>query len=252
MAIWHLAKAYEKTFVMKTNRSLALSVALSTMLIGIAASPPASAQLDKLYQKQQEKKERTNKLCLLANAKAQYWHSYMERNAITILPSKAFLQTMKDPYSDICIIKKQGVLDKAQMIKGEAVLYRIEDEGIIEYTKGDSGEVSRFLYGKAKYEYSKENKECQDANAKAQYRDPVNRDISLTYIPSTQQIVATQINPKNLTCKYLLGVMQWTSMPSSWKGLDEIHRVEKNGIFRYTKDGDSGKLIKTIIGLPKQ
>ena len=167
------------------NYAYAILLSLAGILSYTTLS--ANAQLDKQYQQQQTHENNLEKLCLRANLAAQYWHYAYERNALTAIPSKdLILQTLKDPYSEYCTIEKTLILGKSHLLNGVEVLYKIEDDGIIEYSKDASGKISRVVYGKPKYKYSKEHQQCQEANSKAQYQDPINKDIRLTYNSSIQ------------------------------------------------------------------
>lgn len=232
-----------------TNYAYAILLSLAGILSCTTLS--AKAQLDKQYQQQQTHQNNLEKLCLRANLAAQYWHYAYERNALTAIPSKdLILQTLKDPYSEYCTIEKTLILGKSHLLNGVEVLYKIEDDGIIEYSKDASGRISRVVYGKPKYKYSKENKQCNQVRAKAQYQDPVKRNIYYTYDASTWGLWGSEINPNDSTCKIILYSITWKSFPANWKDIQEIYRIEQDGVLRYTKDSKSGEITKTLIGIP--
>lgn len=213
----------------------------------------SNAQLDDLYQKQQNDKANITKLCLIANSKAQYWHTWLGRNAITVAPTNSFVQTLKNPYgySNTCAIKKQGILGKTQLENGEEVLYKLEENGIVQYSKDNAGNITRVLYGRPKYKYSKEHLHCQKIREKAQYKHPTKNNIFYTYESSGWGLTGSEINPKDSSCKINFIITTWQGgFPANWKDIESITRVEEEGIFEYTKDISTGEISKTLIGIP--
>ena len=231
------------------NYAYAILLSLAGILSCTTLS--ANAQLDKQYQQQQTHENNLEKLCLRANLAAQYWHYAYERNALTAIPSKnLILQTLKDPYSEYCTIEKTLILGKSHLLNGAEVLYKIEDDGIIEYSKDASGRISRAVNGKPKYKYSKENKQCNQVRAKAQYQHPVKKNIYYTVDTSNQDLIGSEINQKDSSCEIILYSITRKDLPANWKDIPEVFRIEENGVFEYIKDGKSGRITKTLIGVP--